>query len=406
MRKTIVTALCALTLSAGSAWAAGTDTAPAEETALRIVPTHFSQRTEESLNKQAPSGRRSDGQTAPAAIVTVTPTTGAAASPASPSQTTAVSVTSTEPAEGPQVSQEKKIMLNLASRILTLYEGKTPICMYPVGVGKVSTPTPTGYYSVSEKILNPTWTDPDTGVSISSGPDCPLGYRWLGLFGNYGIHGTNRPDSIGGYVSNGCVRMHEEDVEDLYDRVSVGTSVDIYYDRIVIDRDDDHTISYYIYPDGYGWQTVSVQDVKKALAGYGVEDFAEPAAISSKIAASDGNPTYVAKAYDLYVNGKKMPKRALGKDGVIWLPAFALSTATHTEAEWSGASQTLRTNHGSGSGIVRSDVVYLDAATAQNLYGLAGGLGPDLVYRLQSRPVVTLYGDGSQKPAKPAQPVR
>ena len=85
---------------------------------------------------------------------------------------------------------------------------------------------------------------------------------------------------------------------------------------------------------------------------------------------------------------------------------LCLSTATHTEAEWSGASQTLRTNHGSGSGIVRSDVVYLDAATAQNLYGLAGGLGPDLVYRLQSRPVVTLYGDGSQKPAKPAQPVR
>ena len=120
MRKTIVTALCALALSAGSAWAAGTDTAPAEETALRTVPTHFSQRTEESLNEQAPSGRRSDGQTAPAAIVTVTPTTGAAASPASPSQTTAVSVTSTEPAEGPQVSQEKKIMLNLASRILTL----------------------------------------------------------------------------------------------------------------------------------------------------------------------------------------------------------------------------------------------------------------------------------------------
>ena len=114
----------------------------------------------------------------------------------------------------------------------------------------------------------------------------------------------------------------------------------------------------------------------------------------------------MAKAYDLYVNGKKLPKRALGKDGVIWLPAFALSTATHTEAEWSGASQTLRTNHGSGSGIVRSDVVYLDAATAQNLYGLAGGLGPDRVYRLQSRPVVTLYGDGSQKPAKPAQPVR
>lgn len=100
-------------------------------------------------------------------------------------------------------------------RQLTFHERERPVKTYPVGVGKPATPTPTGNYKVVNKILNP------GGV---------LGSRWLGLDipgGVYGIHGTNNPGSIGGYVSNGCIRMHNKDVEELFPLVEIGTPVGI-----------------------------------------------------------------------------------------------------------------------------------------------------------------------------------
>lgn len=370
MFKQMAVTLCTLLSLAGTtAWAAGT-TAP-EETTLRTVPTSFADtaasQAAASALVQVKAPAKSDTATAP--VVTITP---AASAPAD-TQSAA-----------PKKADEKKIMLNLASRILTLYQGNTKITMYPVGVGKASTPSPTGTYSITDKEVNPTWIDPDTGTQVPSGPACPLGYRWLGLFGNYGIHGTNAPSSIGGYVSHGCIRMHEADVEDLYNRVSIGTPVIIYYDRIVIDRDPDHTISYYIYPDGYGRQPLTAEQVKQALAGYGVEDFEEYGDIYNKIAASDGQPTYVAKAYDLYVNGQKLTKRALGKGGSVWLPVFTLASAMHTQTSWNGDTQMVTTAYGTAPGVVHSDVVYIDSEDAYILYRLQGRLTGNLVYTLQS----------------------
>ena len=283
------------------------------------------------------------------------------------------------------VESEKKIGINLASRILTLYEGDTKVRMYHVGVGKTSTPTPTGYYAVQYKEVNPTWVDPDdTSIQIGSGPDNPIGYRWIGFYGNYGIHGTNHPESIGGYVSNGCVRMKEADVEDLYQYVSVGTPVTVYYDRLVIDVDPDHTVSYYIYPDGYGWQSLSIAQVKKALAGYGVEDFADFQEISDKINASDGNVTYIAKAYDLVVNGHKLAKRALGKNGQIYLPSVAVATALNLDLQWNSQQGILTSPYGIAPGYVKSDVVYMNAVDAYSLFHLKGELTPDYVYNMYS----------------------
>lgn len=108
-----------------------------------------------------------------------------------------------------------KITINLANRRLSYNEGQRLVKVYPVGVGKPSTPTPTGNYVVVNKIVHP------GGM---------LGTRWMGLSvptGNYGIHGTNNPSSIGGYVSNGCIRMYNQDVEELFPRVVIGTPVEI-----------------------------------------------------------------------------------------------------------------------------------------------------------------------------------
>jgi len=108
-----------------------------------------------------------------------------------------------------------RILINLAARRLAYFEGDRQLNTYPVGVGKHSTPTPTGNYAVIEKIVN---------------PGGALGSRWMGLSisgGNYGIHGTNNPSSIGGYVSNGCIRMHNHHVEELFPSVEIGAPVEI-----------------------------------------------------------------------------------------------------------------------------------------------------------------------------------
>ncbi|MDD3652649.1 MAG: L,D-transpeptidase family protein [Desulfotomaculaceae bacterium] len=107
------------------------------------------------------------------------------------------------------------IYIDLATRQLRLYEGDRLIKTYPVGVGKASTPTPVGDFTVVVKIIN---------------PGGALGSRWMGLSipsGNYGIHGTNNPNSIGGYVSNGCIRMYNQDIEALFPKVKLGTPVKI-----------------------------------------------------------------------------------------------------------------------------------------------------------------------------------
>lgn len=107
------------------------------------------------------------------------------------------------------------ILINLATRRLSFFEGDRPANNYPVGVGKPSTPTPTGNYAVIEKIMH---------------PGGALGTRWMGLSipgGRYGIHGTNNPSSIGGYVSHGCIRMHNKHVEELFPKIALQTPVEI-----------------------------------------------------------------------------------------------------------------------------------------------------------------------------------
>lgn len=106
-----------------------------------------------------------------------------------------------------------RIIIDVPARLLYLYNGPEQVHSFPIAVGKPETPTPPGTYTIIEKIPYP------GGV---------FGTRWLGLSRRYyGIHGTNAPWLIGQAVSNGCVRMYNEDVECLYDLVEVGTEVQI-----------------------------------------------------------------------------------------------------------------------------------------------------------------------------------
>ncbi len=107
------------------------------------------------------------------------------------------------------------ITINKNNHTLTLYQNGKFLKQYPVAIGKASTPTPSGNYKIINKAVN---------------PGGPYGARWMGLNipgGGYGIHGTNNPGSIGKNISNGCIRMHNNNVIDLFNLVPIGTAVNI-----------------------------------------------------------------------------------------------------------------------------------------------------------------------------------
>lgn len=100
--------------------------------------------------------------------------------------------------------------------------------IYRVATGKSVKLTPEGEFTITVKAKDPYYRR----KNIPGGSEeNPLGSRWIGLDAEgtdgriYGIHGNNNPDSIGGHVSAGCVRMYEEDVQELYENVSLGTKV-------------------------------------------------------------------------------------------------------------------------------------------------------------------------------------
>ena len=105
---------------------------------------------------------------------------------------------------------------------------------YPVGVGRAGMAWH-GHAFVDLKRLRPAWQSPpeisDRGygpVIPGGSPSNPMGAAVLGLDrGNYAIHGTNNPGSVGGFVSHGCIRMYNEDILDLYARARIGTQVTV-----------------------------------------------------------------------------------------------------------------------------------------------------------------------------------
>jgi lipoprotein-anchoring transpeptidase ErfK/SrfK len=123
---------------------------------------------------------------------------------------------------------ELSLLVDKSDYTLTILLNGHFIKQYPIGIGK-SDKTPVGVFVVDNKLINPTWYSPD-GVYQYGHPKNVLGTRWIGfedkdgLYG-YGIHGTADPDSIGKDMSNGCIRLKNKNVEELFDFVKERTLV-------------------------------------------------------------------------------------------------------------------------------------------------------------------------------------
>lgn len=118
------------------------------------------------------------------------------------------------------------IQVDKTQNVLTLFLNDNSIKEYRVATGAGDS-TPAGEFHIANKLENPTWFKAGAVVPPGS-PENLLGTRWLGFDKpGYGIHGTIEPESIGQHVSHGCVRLLNEEVEELYGLIPLGAKVTI-----------------------------------------------------------------------------------------------------------------------------------------------------------------------------------
>jgi len=124
------------------------------------------------------------------------------------------------------VLSEFSIFVDKSDNTLTLNGDEEIIKTYSVSTGKNNC-TPVGVFKIEEKMVKPPWYKVGSVVSADS-KEYELGARWMGLsLEGYGIHGTSDENSIGKQVTQGCVRMHNADIVELYTIVPSGTKVEI-----------------------------------------------------------------------------------------------------------------------------------------------------------------------------------
>ena len=126
-----------------------------------------------------------------------------------------------------------ELIVDLGDLHLYLYRDGKLVKSYSVAVGQPAYPTPTGSFSIVNMQMDPTWLPPNSdwaknATPIPPGTDNPLGTRWMGTSASgVGIHGVppSEEGSIGSYASHGCIRMHNVDAVELFERVVVGMPV-------------------------------------------------------------------------------------------------------------------------------------------------------------------------------------
>ena len=118
------------------------------------------------------------------------------------------------------------IVIDKSQNILILKFNDKVIKIYVVSTG-INNSTPVGNFKIVNKLLDPSWFKAGAIVPPES-PDNILGSRWMGFdIAGYGIHGTTQAESLGQQITQGCIRMSNSDVEELFAIVSTGTEVTI-----------------------------------------------------------------------------------------------------------------------------------------------------------------------------------
>lgn len=173
------------------------------------------------------------------------------------------------------------VTINIAQRLLVLAEGERARA-FPVTVGRRTWPTPVGAFTITNKETDPVWDVPvsiqhemaqqgkPVIIRMEPSPANPLGRHWIGLsLSGLGIHGTNAPSSIYAFASHGCIRLHPDDVADLFQRVTVGMTGVLIYQPVVIALIDGR-LWLEAHPDAYRRTTDALRFVRGAIEREGL----------------------------------------------------------------------------------------------------------------------------------------
>jgi L,D-transpeptidase ErfK/SrfK len=179
-------------------------------------------------------------------------------------------------------AEEKGIVINLPEMRLYDFTVKDGPEVFALAVGDEASPSLIGDFVVGAKRRDPTWhvpasiraEKPELPAEVPAGPDNPLGSRWLTIGRTpYGIHGTNVQWSIGREATHGCLRLYEDDIQRLFDRVREGTPLHIVYQTVKWGGDGER-IFVEVHPDRYGLRPDRLAElaIPRALGLLGVLD--------------------------------------------------------------------------------------------------------------------------------------
>lgn len=201
----------------------------------------------------------------------------------------------------PAATDSVELVVNVPQRMLFYRSADSSTLGYPIAVGRPSWPTPTGAFEVMVLERHPTWEVPRSILEesrragriqapvVPPGPNNPLGDFWIGLsLSGIGIHATNAPASIFRTASHGCIRVHPDDIAQLFDRVQVGTSGRIIYEPVLLALVDDD-VYLEVHRDVYRRSVAQPQNVARTLAAArGLSELIDWTAADAASAAADG----------------------------------------------------------------------------------------------------------------------
>lgn len=209
------------------------------------------------------------------------------------------------------------ILINIPQRMLFHFSQGSVLGAYPVGLGKPSWPTPEGEFRIATRVSNKTWNVPRSiqeemrregkivREKVPPGPDNPLGKHWLGLdLWGYGIHGTIAPSSVYHFRSHGCIRLHPDDVAELFDRVSVGIPGRLVYQPVLLAVIEDGRILLEVHRDIYGRGIDPAQTVREMAEAHGLSQAIDWSRVAAVIAAQDGLAREVGRRMRNNTQGK------------------------------------------------------------------------------------------------------
>ena len=202
------------------------------------------------------------------------------------------------PVEGPDL-----IEVNLPQRMLFHFEDGRLSGSYPVAIGQPGKQwqTPVGAFKVIQMREDPTWRVPssiqreeeeagkEVVDEVDPGPDNPLGKYWIGLSCPViGIHGTNHPVSVYSYRTHGCVRLHPDDIEALFNAVELNDRVEIVYRPLMLARLDDGRIFVESDRDIYGKGSDGIDAVRALAQASRIDSLIDWSRAGEVVADEDG----------------------------------------------------------------------------------------------------------------------